>query len=131
MRRMLKKSRCCRPCFHLRPFIVDEKHRIAVSLHWRFSEIPKDQIMKWIIGLSALIAMAAQTGHAQSSQCYAIKNGDLKNECLAITSQNPSKCYAIKDSDIKNNCLARVNNKKHNCYSIKDKDQKNRCLAYF
>lgn len=68
---------------------------------------------------------------AQSSNCYAIRDNDLKNECLAVIQNNPSKCYAIKNSDLKNSCLAKVNNRKSTCYSIKDKDQKSRCLSDF
>jgi predicted nuclease of predicted toxin-antitoxin system len=68
---------------------------------------------------------------AQSSQCYSIKDADLKNECLAITKGNPSQCYSIKGKDLKNSCLARVKDQKSRCYSIKDKDQKYRCLSNF
>lgn len=87
--------------------------------------------MRLAIGFWVLMAMATQSAYGQSSQCYSIKDSDLKKECLAITRNNPSQCYSIKDKDLKNSCLARVKNQKSSCYSIKDKDQKSRCLANF
>ena len=68
---------------------------------------------------------------ADSSQCYAIKNVDMKNNCLATVNHDKSRCYSIKDRDMKNSCLAQVGNDKSRCYSIKDKDQKQQCLAEF
>ncbi len=70
-------------------------------------------------------------GLAGSSHCYAIKDADLKNQCLAITKNSISRCYAIKDNDLKNGCLAQVGGQKNRCYSIKDNDLKHRCLAGF
>ena len=66
---------------------------------------------------------------ANSSNCYAIKNTDAKNFCLAISQQQVSYCYSIRESDDKNMCLAQVKKQKSSCYSIKSSDQKNQCLA--
>ncbi|NBY63753.1 MAG: hypothetical protein EBQ70_06520 [Betaproteobacteria bacterium] len=66
---------------------------------------------------------------ANSSNCYAIKNTDAKNFCLAISQQQASYCYSIRESDDKNMCLAQVKKQKSSCYSIKSSDQKNQCLA--
>jgi hypothetical protein len=66
---------------------------------------------------------------AGPSQCYSIKDQDLKNHCLAITKQRKSHCYSIKGNDLKNSCLAEIEGRKNRCYSIKDRDQKQRCLA--
>ncbi len=70
-------------------------------------------------------------GWAGPSNCYSIKDSDLKHQCLAITKNSKSRCYSIKNKDLKNSCLAQVGNQKSRCYSIKDKDLKNRCLADF
>lgn len=66
---------------------------------------------------------------ANSSNCYAIKNTDAKNFCLAISQQQASYCYSIRENDEKNMCLAQVKKHKSSCYSIKSSDQKNQCLA--
>ena len=68
---------------------------------------------------------------AAASECYSIKDSDLKNQCIAETSNNKSRCYSIKNADLKNSCLARVGDNKSRRYSIKEKDQKQRCLADF
>ena len=87
--------------------------------------------MKWIMVFCTMLSLLGYQGYAQASNCYDIRDADLKNECLATTTKNLSKCYSIKNSDLKNSCLANLNNKKSSCYNIKDKDQKNRCLSNF
>jgi hypothetical protein len=77
------------------------------------------------------LALAPIVSFGASSQCYSIKDSDLKNQCLAETRNEKSRCYSIKNADLKNSCLARVGGNKSQCYSIKDKDQKQRCLADF
>jgi hypothetical protein len=63
------------------------------------------------------------------ADCYAIKNQDNKNYCLAKSKAQSSYCYMIKGSDSKNNCLAETMNKRSYCYNIKDSDLKSQCLA--
>ena len=81
--------------------------------------------------MSPLVALLVTTNLAQASECYSIRDADMKNQCLAVTQNRLTNCYSIKNPDLKNSCLAQVKNHKSSCYSIKDKDQKNRCLANF
>lgn len=87
--------------------------------------------MKVNPGLLILAVLLPAVAWADVSQCYVIKNADLKNNCLAKIKHDKSRCYAIKDRDLKNSCLAQVGNDKSRCYSIKDRDQKQQCLAGF
>jgi hypothetical protein len=66
---------------------------------------------------------------ADASNCYAIKNDDSKNHCLAIAKNTKSYCYSIHEQDTKNLCLAQLSNQKSYCYSIRSSDAKNQCLA--
>ena len=63
------------------------------------------------------------------ADCYAIKNQDNKNYCLAKAKSQSSYCYSIKESDSKNHCLAETMNKKSYCYNIRNSDIKSQCLA--
>ena len=77
--------------------------------------------------LVAIAVLAALPAHA--SDCYSIKDPDLKNHCLATTKQDPSYCYRIKAPDQKNACLAETKSEQSNCYRIQDPDQRNDCLG--
>lgn len=88
-------------------------------------------MMKISLGLLLMSTLLPTIGWAGPSNCYSIKDSDLKHQCLAITKNSKSRCYSIKNKDLKNSCLAQVGNQKSRCYSIKDKDLKNRCLADF
>ncbi len=44
------------------------------------------------------------------ADCYAIKDSDGKNYCLAKSKNQNSYCDVINDNDMKNNCLALVKN---------------------
>lgn len=81
--------------------------------------------------LTLAIALHPVITMADASRCYAIKDADIKNNCLATIKHDKSRCYAIKDRDLKNSCLAQVGDDKSRCYSIKDRDQKQQCLAGF
>jgi hypothetical protein len=88
--------------------------------------------MKNLLGLLGLVvALLPAATLADASHCYAIKNADMKNNCLATVNHDKSRCYAINDRDLKNSCLAQVGNDKSRCYSIQDRDQKQQCLAEF
>ena len=87
--------------------------------------------MKMLVSVLLLNLWFASLVWADSSQCYGIKNADLKNNCLATTRYDKSRCYSIKDSDLKNSCLAQAGSDKSRCYSIKNKDKKQQCLADF
>jgi hypothetical protein len=66
---------------------------------------------------------------ANESNCYAIKNTDQKNYCLAIAKAQNSFCYSVHESDLKNTCLGQVSNSRSYCYAIQSSDSKNKCLA--
>ena len=56
------------------------------------------------------------TSHAANdSHCYAIKNTDQKNFCLAVVKKQDSYCYNIRESDSKHMCLAQIKNQKSYC----------------
>lgn len=74
-------------------------------------------IALWLLPLSAF------------ADCYAIKNQDGKNYCLAKAKSQSNYCYLIKESDSKNNCLAEIMNKRSYCYNIRNSDFKSQCLA--
>ena len=57
---------------------------------------------KTLSAVLTALALAPIVSFGASSQCYSIKDSDLKNQCLAETSQ----CYSIKDKDQKQRCLA-------------------------
>ena len=63
------------------------------------------------------------------SRCYAIREPDLRNACLAETRDSKGTCYAIKDPDRRQLCLAQTTGQKSNCYNVRDKDRKAACLA--
>ena len=82
--------------------------------------------MKFTTFLLIFISTAVQ---ANESNCYAIKNTDQKNYCLAIAKAQNSYCYSIHESDLKNTCLGQVGKSKSYCYAIQSSDSKNKCLA--
>ena len=92
------------------------------------SEVGDVRIYLTFLGM---VILAPDVCWADASNCYSIKDADLKNSCLAVTKNEKARCYSIKDRDLKNGCLAQVGNETSRCYSIKDRDQKQRCLAEF
>ena len=80
--------------------------------------------MKIRLNFLVVAILAPNISWADTSNCYSIKDSDLKNSCLAVTKNEKSRCYAIKGRDLKNICLAQVGKEKSRCYSIKDRDQK-------
>lgn len=63
------------------------------------------------------------------ANCYAIRDRDERNYCLASFKNQQSYCYSIKDADDKNLCLATTKPDRSHCYMIKDSDKKNLCFA--
>ncbi len=81
-------------------------------------------------GIVAAVAAAySASALANVSSCYAIRDADRKNMCLAQVKQQVSYCYSIKDADARHMCLAVVKKRRSDCYSIRSSDQKNLCLA--
>jgi hypothetical protein len=95
-----------------------------LSYFWTFTQFFKKMVFVGFVWI-----LSFNISFANSSNCYAIKNTDAKNFCLAISQQQVSYCYSIRESDDKNMCLAQVKKQKSSCYSIKSSDQKNQCLA--
>ena len=75
------------------------------------------------------IALMVASGGTQASECYAIRDADGRNYCLAQTTHDASYCYAIRDGDSRNSCLATQRHERSYCYSIRSSDQRNACLA--
>lgn len=63
------------------------------------------------------------------SRCYAIREPDLRNACLAETRDSKGQCYAIRDPDRRQLCLAQTTSQKSICYNVRDKDRRAACLA--
>lgn len=76
------------------------------------------------------VAVLASNAAPAPSECYNIRDADLKNYCLATTTQRESYCFSVKNEDKKNFCLAQVRQKTSSCYSILDHDLKQLCLAW-
>lgn len=82
--------------------------------------------MRWaLLGFTLMSALAT----ASPNDCYAIRDKDKQNYCLATLKGDTSRCYSIRDKDAQRLCLAEVRDDRSTCYSIKDKDTKNLCLA--
>ena len=66
---------------------------------------------------------------AGTSGCYAVKDQDARNYCLARAKGDYGYCYRIGNSDGRNQCLAEVKGARDRCYAIKDQDSRKACLA--
>ncbi|MEN9416421.1 MAG: hypothetical protein RI988_41 [Pseudomonadota bacterium] len=82
-----------------------------------------------VTGIAALMVAHSVAAIANESSCYAIRDGDRKNMCLAQAKRQDSYCYAIRNADDKHMCLALVKQRRSECYSIRSSDLKNQCLA--
>ena len=81
------------------------------------------------IGLLAAILLAPAQAATDPSRCYAIRDADMRNACLAETRDDKGQCYAIKDHDRRQLCLAQTTGQKSTCYNVRDKDRRAACLA--
>ena len=81
------------------------------------------------VGTILVLALAVQALASDASRCYAIRDAEKKNFCLATVQGDASRCYSIHDADLKNLCLGQVKGDRSRCYSIRDQDKKNLCLA--
>ena len=82
-----------------------------------------------IIGLLAVILLGPAQAATDPSRCYAIRDADMRNACLAETRDDKGQCYAIKDHDRRQLCLAQTTGQKSTCYNVRDKDRRWACLA--
>lgn len=77
-----------------------------------------------------LVAWGTRAAPADdAARCYAIRDSDRRNACLAETRDAKNYCYSIKDADRRNICLAQTTGERSRCYSIRDKDLRASCLA--
>ena len=81
------------------------------------------------IGLLAVILLVPAQAATDPSRCYAIRDADMRNTCLAGTRDDKGQCYAIKDHDRRQLCLAQTTGQKSTCYNVRDKDRRAACLA--
>lgn len=63
------------------------------------------------------------------TRCFAIKSKTTQNDCLANVDQDESYCFSIGSQNLRNSCLASVRNNDSLCYSLRSKDLKNHCVA--
>lgn len=63
------------------------------------------------------------------SDCYRIKEGDVRHYCMALARRDTGGCYQIKDDDRRNFCLALVKGQRSHCYAIRGQDARHLCLA--
>jgi len=61
--------------------------------------------------------------------CYGINNNDLQNSCIANIKRDVGFCYAIKSKDLMNGCIANIKREIGFCYSIKSQDLMNSCIS--
>lgn len=85
-------------------------------------------LIKYILGLLVLGGLAA-TIAANPGSCYAIRDHNIRAQCLAEDQRNYSYCFQIQDQDKKNTCLAVNTGNRSYCYKIRNPDERNFCLA--
>jgi hypothetical protein len=78
--------------------------------------------------LMASVLLGA-VSHADSSDCYRIRDEAMRNACLARTKADPSYCYKVREEDQRNACLAETKADRSYCYRVRNQDQRNACLA--
>ena len=81
------------------------------------------------IGLLAGILLGPAQAATDPSRCYAIRDADMRNACMAETRDDKGQCYAIKDHDRRQLCLAQTTGQKSTCYNVRGKDRRAACLA--
>ncbi len=90
------------------------------------SSILVDKVVDYVQEIGQEMSQNSQTG---ATKCMAIKNEDLKNECVAIKNNMTSQCYSIKSDATKQNCLANIEKKDSYCFLIKNENLRQSCLA--
>ena len=61
-----------------------------------------------LVPLCTIVGVWMGEAMAGTSECYAIKDGDNRSQCLAEIKGSRDRCYAIKDQDNRKACLART-----------------------
>lgn len=59
---------------------------------------------------------------ALGSECFAIKDDDQKNQCLAESKKDPSYCHKIKTQNLREACLAQLKGETYGCFKIQEPD---------
>lgn len=83
--------------------------------------------MKFIFWLLLLPQMA----WAGDAKCYAIKDANGKNFCLAVAKKQESYCNLIDKNAMQYLCLAEVTKQKSYCDKITGVDDANNCRKLF
>lgn len=72
-----------------------------------------------------------QLAWAGDGHCYAIKDFNNKNFCLAIAKKQESYCNKIDKNAMQFNCLAELTHQKSYCDQITIVDEANNCRKKF
>ncbi|MFZ9895154.1 MAG: hypothetical protein ACO3EL_08050 [Burkholderiaceae bacterium] len=87
----------------------------------------KPCVISIVLGL--LMLSTAMHVDAQSSQCSAIRDDDLRAYCRAITGGGQGQCSSIRESDLRAMCRAELGGGSTQCSSISDADRRAFCRA--
>ena len=82
-----------------------------------------------LVPLCMILTVWMGEAMAGTSGCYAVKDQDARNYCLARAKGDYGYCYRMGNSDGRNQCLAEVKGARDRCYAIKDQDNRKACLA--
>ena len=81
--------------------------------------------------LSALLVVGAVAWMpaARGSECFAIRDEDRRNACLAQLKGESWNCFKVQDEDRRNACLAAVKADRSYCFKIANEDLRKDCLG--
>jgi len=82
-----------------------------------------------LAGLLVVAMGAIGSAKAGASDCYHIKEDDVRHYCLALARRDTGGCDQIKDGDRRNLCLAQVKGQRSYCYAIRGQDARHLCMA--
>lgn len=85
----------------------------------------------WLASLGLLVVAMDAIGSAKSgtSDCYRIREDDVRYYCMALVRHDTGGCYQIKDGDRRNLCLAQVKGHHSYCCAIREHDARRLCMA--
>ena len=75
--------------------------------------------------------LLSQMAWAGDAKCYAIKDTNGKNFCLAVAKKQESYCNLIDKNSMQYLCLAEVTKQKSYCEKITIADDANNCKKLF
>lgn len=90
-----------------------------------------NQPTKPFISLTMLLVMLAAVSSVEAkpdpNRCYAVKDADLRRDCLARTKKDRNQCLSIRNADQRRACEGATTGDKNRCLSIRDADQRRYC----